>query len=217
MQSRLLVAFLLGLSLLWIVTSVDAQMTSVDITGGTSYIGSGEKGIVYAFPIYITFPGLVSAIGVNWAGTVVGGVAVALYNSNYPERSDRPSHLFTDSGNIFIDTSGGWQDIPVALKSVTYGHYWVAIQISSSESVFAIASTRAYYYKEFGSFNSSWPHSNYAFDYAGQWNMRLIYLVHFPTLPLEQQNQINALPASPHPGSYWNRIKTERGLNITQY
>jgi hypothetical protein len=195
------VAVLLILCLPWVATSVHAQVTTVqmpftyiDTTGGTSFIGSWERGVIYAFPITIVFPGLVWAIGVNWAGTVLGAVRVALYTNNYTAGSDRPSSLLTDSATVFVAMSGGWQDIPVALRSVTVGNYWVAIQISAVESVFAIASTRTHYYRGFGSFDSSYPYSNYTLDYEGQWNMRVIYTVHFPIRPLEQQNQIKALP-----------------------
>jgi len=203
MQPRLLVVFLLALSLLWMVARVDAQMTSVDITGGTSNISNGMKGTVYAFPIHITFPSLVTAIGVNLAGALQSDVAVALYSNNYTGGSNRPYRLLTDSGTIFITTSGGWQDIPVAIKSLTNsGEYWVAIQLTAGASVYAVASTRAYYPKEFGPFNPSWPDSNYTLDYADQWNMHVISTVTFPILQ-QQQNPIN-----PYSTSYANYIGT---------
>ena len=192
MRRKLLaLAVLLVLSLSWEATSVHAQLTYSDITGGTSFIGSWESGVVYAFPISISFPGLVWAIGVNWAGTMLGSVHVALYTNNYTAGLNRPSSLLTDSGIDFVATSSGWQDIPVALRSVVNGYYWVAIQISAVESVFAMSSTRTYYPRGFGSFDSSWPNSNYTLDYNGQWNMRVIYSVSFPIHPLEQQNQVN--------------------------
>ena len=194
MRRKLLVMVVLLLSLPWVTTSVHAQLTNIDITGGTSFIGSWESGVIYAFPIWIAFPGQVWAIGVNWAGTMLGSVHVALYTNNYTAGLNRPSSLLTDSGIDFVATSRGWQDIPVALKSVMNGNYWVAIQISAVESTFAIASTRTYYYRGFGPFDSSWPSSNYTLDYNGQWNMRVIYSVYFPIHPLEQQNQINAPP-----------------------
>jgi hypothetical protein len=152
------------------------------------------------------------AIGVNWAGTVFGSVRVALYTNNYTAGSDRPSSFLTDSGTNYVATSSGWQDIPVAIKSVTYGNYWVAIQISAVESVFAIPSTSAYYYRGFGSFNSSWPDSNYTLDNEVQWNMRVTSLPPISTSiaqRLEQQNQINALPAPLRAGSYWEWTKIQ--------
>jgi len=189
--SKLFVMVVLLLSLPWVTTSVDSQLTHIDITGGASFIGSWESGVIYAFPIWITFPGQVWAIGVNWAGTMLGSVHVALYTNNYTAGLNRPSTLLTDSGIDFVTASRGWQDIPVALKSVINGYYWVAIQISAVESVFATASTRTYYYRGFGSFDSSWPASNYTLDYNGQWNMRVIYSVYFPIHPFEQQSRIN--------------------------
>jgi hypothetical protein len=148
------------------------------------------------------------AIGVNWAGTGLGAVRVALYSNNYTAVPYRPSSLLTDSGTDFVVTSGGWQDIPVAIRHVTYGEYWVAIQISEIEAVFAIAYPRAYYYRGFGSFNSSWPDSNYALDNQEQWNMRVIPIPStLITQHLEQQNQINALPATLQAESYWKIIR----------
>jgi hypothetical protein len=150
------------------------------------------------------------AIGVNWAGTVLGSVRVALYTNNDTAGPGRPLSFLTDSGTNYVATSSGWQDIPVALKSVTYGIYWVAIQISADESVFAIPSISAYYYRGFGSFNSTWPDSNYTLDNEVQWNMRVTSLPPISASVaqgLEQQDQINALPASLHAESYWEWTK----------
>jgi hypothetical protein len=196
-QKLFVVVVLLILPLSWMVTSVHAQLMSTDITGGTSSIAIGKRGVVYAFPIVISSARLVWAIGVNWAGTGLGAVRVALYSNNYTALPYRPSGLLTDSGTDFVATSGGWQDIPVAIRSVTYGNYWVAIQITHVEAVFAIASPRTYYYKGFGPFNSSWPDSNYTLDNEEQWNMRVIPLPSsFIVQYLERQNPINALPIS---------------------
>ena len=205
MRQRLfVVVVLLVLPLSWMVTSVHAQLMSTDITGGDSSIAIGKSGVVYAFPIFISSARLVWAIGVNWAGTGLGAVHVALYSNNYTALPNRPSGLLTDSGTDFVAPSGGWQDIPVALRSVTYGNYWVAIQITHVEAVFAIASPRVYYYRGFGSFDSSWPASNYTLDNDEQWNMRVIPLPSsFIVQSLEQQNRVNVLPISLRAGSYW--------------
>lgn len=212
-QKLFVVVVLLVLYFHWVATSVHAQqVTFVDITGGTSYTAGGESGVIYAFPILISSPGLVWAIGVNWAGTVLGSVRVALYTNNGTGGPDRPSSFLTDSATNYVATSSGWQDIPVALRSVTFGNYWVAIQVSAGESVFAIASTSYYYYRGFGSFNSSWPVSNSTLDNQVEWNMRVISLppISASIAPhLEQQNQVNALPASLHAGSYWEWIRTQ--------
>ena len=205
MRQRLfVVVVLLALYLLWMVTNVHAQMTIADITGGTASVAIGKSGVVYAFPILISSPRLVWAIGVNWAGTGLGAVRVALYSNNYTAVPYRPSSLLTDSGTDFVATSGGWQDIPVAIRSVAYGDYWVAIQISEAEAVFAIAYPRAYYYRGFGAFNSSWPDSNYTLDDQEQWNMRVIpILSSLIAQRIEPQSEVNALPASLNAERYW--------------
>jgi hypothetical protein len=198
-QKLLVVIVLLVFCLSWMVTSVHAQVTARDTTGGKSYIALGKSGVIYAFPILISPQSLVWAIGVNWASTGLGYVWVALYSNNYTAGSNRPASLLTDSGTVFVATSRGWQDIPVAIRSVTYGYYWVAIQISAVEAVYAITYTGTYYYRGFGPFNTSWPDSNCTLDNnEDQWNMRVALLP--PVLiaqHLNQQNQINALPASP--------------------
>lgn len=196
-QKLLVVLSLLFLPLSLIVTGVHAQMMPTDITGGTSYVAVGKSGVVYAFPILISSPRFVWAIGVNWADTGLGAVRVALYSNNYTTVPYTPSSLLTDSGTNAVATSGGWQDIPVAVRFVTYGDYWVAIQVSEDEAVFAIAYPRAYYYSGFGSFNSSWPETNYTLDNVEQWNMRVISIPSTLTAQnLEQQNQTSALPVS---------------------
>ena len=90
-QKLFVVVVLLVLYLSWMATSVHAQVTSIDITGGTSYIAIGKSGVIYAFPILISSPRLVWAIGVNWAGTGLGAVRVALYSNNYTAVPYRPS------------------------------------------------------------------------------------------------------------------------------
>ncbi|MGA2785558.1 MAG: hypothetical protein ABSF09_12750 [Candidatus Bathyarchaeia archaeon] len=214
-QKLFVVVVLLALYLPWMVTNVHAQVTLVDITGGTASIAIGKSGVIYAFPILISSPRLVWAIGVNWAGTGLGAVRVALYSNNYTAVPYRPSSLLTDSGTDSVATSGGWQDIPVAIRSVTYGDYWVAIQISEAEAVFAIAYPRAYYYRGFGSFNSSWPDSNYTLDNQEQWNMRVIPIPSsLIAQRLEQQNQVNALPSALHAGRYWEWTRIQVLLSM---
>lgn len=209
-EKLLVVVFLLVLPLPLMATSVHAQVTSTDITGGKSSITIGKGGVIYAFPIVISSPCLVWAIGVNWAGTGLGSVRVALYSNNYTALPYRPSSLLTDSGTDFVANSGGWQDIPVALRRVRYGYHWVAIQMSENEAVFAmayppfsLAYPKIYYYRGFGSFNSSWPDSNYTFGYEEQWNMRVVSLPSNTPDSLQQQNQINLLPISPRVGTCW--------------
>jgi hypothetical protein len=87
----------------------------------------------------------------------------------------------------------------------------VAIQISQIEPVFAIPSTRAYYYRAFGTFNSTWPNSNYTLDNQEQWNMRLIPLpANFAAQHLEQRNQMTALSNSLHSASCWKWTTTSK-------
>ncbi|MGA3297596.1 MAG: hypothetical protein ABSD41_09100 [Candidatus Bathyarchaeia archaeon] len=192
MRQKLLVVAVLLIIFPWVATGVHAQESSpphIDITGGDSYIDSTGTGIIYAFPIRIGVPGIVWAIGVKWAGTILGSVRVALYTNNYTDVSERPSSLLTDSATVFVATSTGWQDIPVALRSVNDGYYWVSIQISAVESVFTTASLRSYYYRGFGSFDSSWPDSNYTLDNDDQWNMRVTLLAPLSvTQPLTTTN-----------------------------
>ena len=192
MRQKLLVVAVLLIMFPWVATGVHAQAPSpphIDTTGGDSYIDNSGTGIIYAFPIRISTPGIVWAIGVNWADTVSGSVRVALYTNNYTDVSERPSSLLTDSATVSVASSSGWQDIPVALRSVTDKYYWVAIQISADESIFTTASLRSYYYRGFGPFDSSWPNSNYTLDNDDQWNMRLILLAPLPdTQPLTTTN-----------------------------
>lgn len=192
-QIPFVVLVLLVLSGSLILPSVHAQVTASDITGGSSYIAIGNSGVIYAFPILISVASLVWAISVNWAGTGFGNVHVALYSNNYTALPNKPSALLTDSGDIIVSSSVGWQDIPVALKSVPYGNYWVAIEISQIETVFAITSPRAYYYRGFGPFNSTWPDSNYTIDSGDQWNMRIVtYPPTFIIQPFDQQYQTHS-------------------------
>ena len=199
------VIVLLALPISWAMTNVHGQVITGDFTGGTSYTAIGRSGIIYAFPILITSPRVVWGISVNWAATGLVTVNVALYSNNDTAGSNKPCRLLTDSGFILVDASGGWQDIPVALKSVRFGNYWVAIQISQIEPVFAIPYTRAYYYRAFGTFNSSWPNSNYTLDSLEQWNMRVVFMPPNFVQHLAQQNQMIALSDSLRAASCWER------------
>src|SRR5208282_2374797 len=93
---------------------------------------------------------------------------------------------------------------------------WPFKLVPSNQSSLSLPS--AYYYRGFGAFNSSWPDSNYTLDNEVQWNMRITSLPPIFTTSLaqglEQQNQINALPASLRAGSYWEWTKTQVLLSM---
>ena len=186
------------------MTAVHAQGITGDFTGGTLYTAIGKSGVIYAFPILVTSASVVWGIGVNWAGTGLVTVNVALYSNNSTSVPSRPCRLLTDSGFILLNVTGGWQDIPVAFKSVKFGYYWVAIQITQDVPVYAIPSTRAYYSRAFGTFNSSWPNSNYTVDGLEQWNMRTNPLPpNYAIQNLEEQNQITTLSGSLRAANCW--------------
>jgi hypothetical protein len=172
-RSRLLGIFLVAaiLSLtvyLGQVPFVNADIT--DTTGGTTNTGLPAAGFVYAFPITVSGSGPLASIGVNWAGTTAGNVMVALYSAG----AGKPSSLLGESASTPMSGSTGWQDISVNGLSLTAGTYWVAIQISTSRTVYYTPGSRSYYSKTYAAFENPWSGSSTQ-DSAAQWNMRVTY------------------------------------------
>lgn len=154
-----------------LVISVFPQIgfADTDSTGGSSSTATPDRGYVYAFPIAISGSGAVQSIGVNWAGTQSGNVRVALYGAG----SGKPGSLLAESASTAMTTAAGWQDISVTY-SFTAGSYWVAVQLSSSKSVYYKPASRSWYTKGFSAFDSIWSGSSNQ-DSAAQWNMRVTY------------------------------------------
>ena len=98
-------------------------------------------------------------------------VRVALYSAG----SGKPGSLLAESASTAMTTAAGWQDIPVTSYSATAGTYWIAIQLSSTKSVYYQSGSRSWYTRSFGAFDSSWSGSSRQ-DSAAQWNMRVTYV-----------------------------------------
>jgi hypothetical protein len=150
------------------VTVTGSPTTYAAYTGGSGNSGEPDASYVYAFPITLSAGETVQSIGVNWAGRQSGNVRVALYSAG-PEK---PANLLTESASTAVTQAAGWQDIPVAAYSGAAGTYWVAIQLSSSKSVYYQLGTRSYYMKGYGAFDSVWSSSS-GRDTRAQWNMRV--------------------------------------------
>lgn len=143
---------------------------ATDTTGGTSTSGVASAGYVEAFPISISSSGSIQSIGVNWAGTQIGNVRVALHSAG----SSKPGTLLVESVSTAMATTARWQDVSVTGYSVTGGSYWVAIQISVNKGAFFNVASRSYYSLSFGPFDSTWSSSS-SQDSAAQFNVRMAY------------------------------------------
>jgi hypothetical protein len=170
---RRLFAVVLLVFLPVLVTVIQQPFVSAttDTTGGTGSTADEWSGLAFAFPVTITGSGVVSTIGINFAGTQAGNVMVALYSAG----SSKPAGLLTQSVSTVMSTTSGWQDVPVAAYTVSPGSYWLALELSVHKGVYRqLGLARSDYSKLFGSFDSTWSASSRQ-DTCCQENMRITY------------------------------------------
>jgi hypothetical protein len=173
-NSRRLFAIVLLVSLPILVTAIQQPLVSAttDTIGGTGSTVTEYSNYAFAYPVTITGSGVVSTIGINFAGHQPGNVMVALYSAGL----SKPAGLLTQSVSTVMSTASGWQDVPVGAYTVSPGSYWLAFVLSAYKGVYRQPGlARSYYIKSFGSFDSTWSASSIQ-DTCCQENMRITYV-----------------------------------------